>query len=51
MSQYRLVGYRLHIDIPLGEDKEKSTDIAYLLIEELIAEYGRTIPMGFKKGR
>lgn len=41
-------GYRLHIDIPLGADKEKSTQSAYLLIEELIAEHGRTIPIAFK---
>ena len=41
--------YRLHIDIPLGDDKEKSTDSAYLLTEELIAKHGRTIPMAFKK--
>ena len=40
--------YRLHIDIPFGEDKENATHNAYLLIEELIAEYGRTIPMAFK---
>lgn len=30
--------YRLHIDIPLGDDKEKSTDSAYRLTEELITE-------------
>jgi hypothetical protein len=41
-------GYRLHIDIPLGEDEEKATHNAYLLIEELITEHGRTIPMALK---
>ena len=40
--------YRLHIDIPLGSDEEKATHNAYLLVEELIAEHGRVIPMAFK---